>query len=298
MTMLTGCDKTQITMIGIVSDKPKTTIQDRSGGNVTLPKSINKIVSIGPSNTEILIALGLGDKIITTDNYSRRIEGLEENKTQIDFKNPDEETILNLKPDIIIASAPNISGDEDPFRRIKEARISVVYIPSSESIQGIYDDIAFIAEVTGTEEKGKEIIDNMKNEIDKIKKIGETITDRKTVYFEIAAEPNIYTFGKDNFLREMIELIGATNIFVDQGVWMQVTVEEVLKANPDVIMTNVDYIENPIEAIKSREGWDSLKAVASNQVYYIDSISSLHPSQNITKALREMAKAVYPDRYE
>jgi len=296
--MLAGCDKLQTTMIGSGSNKPYPSIKDRSGTNVTLPESINKIISIGPSNTEILIALGLGDNIITTDDYSTRVDDLEEAKTHIDFKNPDTEIMLGLKPDIIIASAHYISGDKDPFKRIKEAGISVVYIPSSESIENIYDDIAFIADITGTEEKGKEIIDNMKNEIDKIKKIGKTITNKKTVYFEIAAEPTIYSFGKGTFLHEMIELIGAKNIFEDQAGWTQIKVEEVLKANPDVIMTNVDYIEDPIEDIKGREGWNSLKAVVNNQVYSIDSKSSLHPSQNIIKALKEMSKAVYPDKYE
>ncbi len=286
ITILSGCAKSQAT------------IKDRSGIDVTLPKSINKIISTAPSNTEVLTALGLGDKIIAVDKYSKGIEGLRTDITTIDFRNPDAETILKLQPDIIIASGHNKSGEEDPFKLIKEAAISVVYIPSSDSIQGIYDDINFMANITGTDKKGKEIIDNMKSEIDKIKKIGETITAKKTVYFEIAAAPNIYTFGKGTFLHEMIEIIGATNVFADQGIWIQVSGEAVLKSNPDVIMTNVNYVENPVEEIKSRDGWNSLEAVTGNQVYSIDSNSSLHSSQNIIKALKEMAKAVYPDKYE
>ena len=142
----------------------KAVIKDREGNEVTLPTNINKIISTAPSNTEILMDLGLGDKIIAADKYSKDVEGINQGITFIDFFNPDAETIIKLQPDIIIASGHNKSGTEDPYSLIKEAGISVVYIPSSDSIQGICDDISFIADITGTSKKGKEIIDNLNKE--------------------------------------------------------------------------------------------------------------------------------------
>jgi len=103
--------------------------------------------------------------------------------------------------------------------------------------------------------------------------------------------------GTQPFLNEMVELIGGENIFKDQKSWISPSEESVIDANPDVILTTVNYVKNPEKEIKSRDGWDNIKAVKNNEVYYIDANSSSRPTQNIIKALKEMAKAVYPDEY-
>lgn len=95
----------------------------------------------------------------------------------------------------------------------------------------------------------------------------------------------------------MIEIIGATNVLASEEGWISVSEETAVAADPDVILTNVNYIENPVEEIKSRAGWENMKAIKNNDVYYIDNMSSSLPNHNIVKALEEMAKAVYPDKY-
>lgn len=276
------------------------TMTDREGNEFTLPKKVEKIISTAPSNTETLVALGLSDKLVAIDKYSADVEGVNTDIPQIDFRNPDVETIISLEPDLIIASGHNKVGDEDPFQLVKEAGIPVVYIPSSYSIDGIYGDIEFIAEVTKTEKQGKEIVENMKKEVEEIRAIGEKITDKKKVYFEIGSNPSLYSFGKDTFLNEMIQIIGAENIFANEDSWISPTPEAVISANPDVILTNVPDVNGvtAIDEIKSREGWDSVTAVKEGQIYSIDKNSSSRPSQKIIKALKEMAKAVYPNEYK
>ena len=185
----------------------------------------------------------------------------------------------------------------DPFKPVTDLGIPVAYIPSSESIEEIYNDTMFISKVLKEEAKGQEIVDNMKEKIADIKAIGDTITDKKSVYFEIGAAPYMYSFGKGVFLNEMIELIGATNALGDQESWVSVSDEAVLAANPDVIITNVNYIEAPVDEIKTRSGWGSIKAIQNDEVYYVDNMKSSLPNHNIIIALEEMAKAVYPDKY-
>lgn len=273
-------------------------IKDREGNDVTMPNKIERIISTAPSNTEILVELGLADKLVAIDTYSSDVEGISDDVEKIDFLNPDAEAIIGLEPDLIIASGHNKSGSsDDPFKLVKEAGISVVYIPSSESIQGIYDDINFIADITNTKQKGQEIVDNMKSQIDEISQKAKNIKDKKKVYFEIAPAPNLYSFGNSTFLNEMIELIGAENIFKDENGWVAPSAESVIDKNPDVILTNVNYIDNPIQEIKDREGFENINAVKNNEVYLIDKNSSSRPSQHIIKALNEMAKAIYPDVY-
>ena len=96
----------------------------------------------------------------------------------------------------------------------------------------------------------------------------------------------------------MVEIVGAENIFADQDAWISPSEESVIDANPDVILTTVNYVENPTDEIKSREGWEHINAVKNNEVYYIDSDSASRPTQNIIKALNEIAKAIYPDKYD
>lgn len=278
--------------------KQPLTLMDPAGNEIIVPNEINKIISMAPSITEVLVELGFGDKIIAIDTQSKGISGLPEDIPNIDMMTPDVEQIIALKPDIVIASTITIAGGNDPLEQIKELGISLAYIPSSDSIEGIYNDITFLSKVLNVEEKGKEIVDTMKNRIEEIKKIGDTITQKKSVYFEIAAAPNLYSFGKGVFLNEMIDIIGATNILNDKEGWLPVADELVIAKSPDVIITNVNYIENPVDEIKSRKGWGSVKAVQNNQVYYVDNMSSSLPNHNIIKALEEMAKAIYPDLYK
>ena len=283
------------------SNKP-TTMQDREGNEFNVPAEINTIISTAPSNTEVLVGLGLADKLVAVDKYSADVEGVSKDLPKIDFRNPDAEAIIALNPDIVIASGHNKAGDEDPFALIKEAGIPVAYIPSSYSIEGIYGDIEFIASLTDTEKEGKELVNSMKKEVDAIKAIGDTIQDKKNVYFEIGAGSGLYTFGNETFLNEMIETIGATNIFGEENSWITVTPEAVIDANPDVILANKPGKNEAgltaVEDIVSREGWDTITAVKNGDVYQIDKNSSSRGSQNIIKALKEMAKAVYPDEYK
>lgn len=284
MTTLVSCNNTTATMT------------DREGNSFKLPKKINTIISTAPSNTEILVGLGLSDKLVAIDKYSTDVEGINKNLPKIDFKNPDAETIVALKPDIIIASGHNKTGNQDPFAAVKEAGIEVVYIPTSSSIEDLYKDIDFISKITGTESKGDEMITNMKNEINSIKKIGDSIVDKKNIYFEIGSTSALYSFGNNTFLNEMIEIAGGKNIFANENSWISPSAEAIVKANPDVILTN-EPIENAVDAIKTREGFKDVKAVKENNVFAIDNNSSSRPSQNIIKALKQIAKAIYPKEY-
>lgn len=270
---------------------------DRAGNEITIPKEINKIISMSPSNTEILIDLGFGDKIIAADTYSKDILGLPANIQYFDMMTPDVEKLVALEPDIIFATGMSMSDGSDPYKPVKDMGICLAYIPSSDSIEGIYQDILFLAGSLNATDKGMELIAGMKTKINEIEKIASTIKEKKTVYFEIAASPNLYSFGKGVFLNEMIEIIGAENILENEEKWISVSDEAVVAADPDIILTNVNYVENAVDEIKSRAGWENITAVKNNDVYYIDNNASSLSNHNIVKALQQMAEAVYPEIY-
>lgn len=284
MFVMTGCT---------TKTEPNPSVEEKT--------EVSRIISTSPSNTEILVGLGLTDKLVAVDTYSTDIEGLSAEIPQLELSNPDAETILGLKPDLIITSEINQVGNaENPFSVLEESGITVRYMPTSTSIEGIYSDIEKIAAATGTVAQGEALISGMKEKVSTISEIAATIpeSERKTVYFEISSAPSLFTFGQDTFLNEIIELVGATNIFGNETGWISPSEETILKDDPDVILSNVNYIENPIEEIKGRAGWENLTAVKENQIFMINTNAASRPSQNVIIALEEMAQAIYPTYYE
>ena len=273
-------------------------VKDRADNDIVIPSEVNKIISISPANTEIIVDLGFGDKLVAVDKYSGDIEGIPENIPYFDIMNPDIEQLVALEPDIIYATGMSMSDGNDPFKPIKDLGITVAYIPSSDSIEGIYDDIMFIADSLQVSTKGQELVDRMKTKITEFKDISSTIENKKTVYFEIAGAPKLYSFGNGVFLNEMIELLGAENILANENKWVSVSDEVIVAANPDIILTNVDYIENAVGEIINRTGWENVTAIKNNDVYYIDRDASSLSNHNIVKALEQMAKVIYPEVYE
>jgi iron complex transport system substrate-binding protein len=274
-------------------------ITDRSGRALTINGPINRIVSTAPSNTEIITDLGMADKLIAIDRHSVNVAGISAGLPLLDFFYPDAEVIISLEPDIIIANGHNPTGSgEDPFQLLREAGIPVAYIPMSKSINDIYLDIAFIAGFLQAEQKGEEIINSMKAQIAEITQKAAHIENKETVYFEISAAPEMMTFGKDSFINDMINIIGAHNIFANDNWIASPGAESIIDRNPGVILTNVNYIEDPIREIKSRPGFEHINAVINNRIYQIDTDSSVRPSTRIIPALRQMSRAVYPELYE
>ncbi|MCL2211877.1 MAG: ABC transporter substrate-binding protein [Treponema sp.] len=288
LLLLTGCTN--------VENKE---IRDRSGRTVVIKNQINRVISTAPSNTEIIVDIGQADKLVAIDKHSANVSGipadLQGKLPLLDFFYPDAEVIINLSPDLIIASGHNPSGSgEDPFRLISEMGVPVVYISMSKSIEDIYLDIKFIAEVLKAGEEGEKLVRLMRSQVDEIARKAAGIENKQTVYFEISAAPDMMTFGKDSFISDMISVISAINVFGNDNWLVTPGAEAVIARNPGVILTNVNYIDNPIAEIKNRPGFNHISAVQNNRVYQIDTDSSVRPSARVVFALRQMQEAVYP----
>lgn len=273
------------------------TVTDREGKQLQIPADLTSIVSMAPSVTETLIHLGLADRLTGVDSYSVGIEGLPEGLPVYDMMTPDTESLAALKPDLIIATGMSKSGGEDPFSPVTELGVTMTYIPSPADLNGIKEDIRFLGELTQTEEKANELIAAMEKEIQDIVSMIPQNEPKQKVLFEVAAAPDIYSFGTDTFLNEMLVMLGAENILADQSGWLSVSEETVIAANPDVIFTNVDYIENPDQEILGRNGWDAINAVSNKRVYIIDKNASSRPNESVSTAFRQMAEALYPDLF-
>ena len=276
------------------AEKPTT---DPSGAEVNIPDEIGSVVVLAPSIAETLVALGCGDLIVGYDAQSVGLAGLPADVPTFDMMQPDMEQLAALKPDVLFVSNMTLYDQSNPYQQLIDLGVCVLCVPTANSIATIQEDIAFIAAAMGKTAEGDTLIADMQAELDRIAAIGATVTDKKSVYFEIGAAPSMYSFGSGVFLNEMIELIGAENVLADQEGWLAVEAETIVAADPDVILTNVNYIDDPVAEILGRSGWEGMSAVKDQQVFYIDNMASSLSNHNIVKALDQMAKAVYPDLF-
>ena len=279
------------------TSKPTT---DRSGNAISVPADIERIISMAPSTTRFLIDLGLSDKIVAIDTNSYTyLDSLPSDVQQFDMMAPDNEALIALEPDIIFTSGMSSVGGDDVYQSARDAGICVADIPSSTSFSEIMDDLQFIGDCVGDELGAADLIEEMNVKIDDVKAAAANVETKKTVLFEISLPssdyPSIYTFGTGTYLDEMITSIGAVNITGDQESWISISEEEAIALNPDVIVTNVNYIDDVVNVIKSSEGWENVTAIQNGAVYYIDADTSNQPNNHVVDAMIQMAKQIYPD---
>lgn len=287
LLLLTACVPTQQTAA------PTRIVYDREGVGVSVPASTDTIVSIGPAISEVLVAFGFADNIIAADTFSSDILGYGAQAT-LDMMALDVEYIISLAPDAVIISNVVRIGGEDPLAALGQAGIDVVYVPASETIAEIVADISFLADLLNREAEGAAILSQMQDYLDEVRALAQGLPPR-SVYLEIGAAPHMFSLGQGTFLHELVEIAGGQNIFAEQSGWLPVADEAVIAANPDVIITNVSYLPDPISEITSRPGWENITAIQNNNVFQIDTDYSSRPSHGITRALREIAQAIHPD---
>lgn len=274
--------------------------EDRAGNPIEIPDEVERIASLAGSFTEILVDLGFGDQIVAIDLYSIGLDGVDSEVPAIDMMSPDIETLLSLDLDLIFASNISDAGSEASiFQQLIDAGVTVAYIPSANSLEEIKLDIEFIGAAVGADEEMEALINNYDSALTELEAIGVSIPEEavRSVMVEISALPYIYSTGSGTFLHELIELIGAENVLADEQAWVPVTEEAAIALNPDVILTNVNYIDEPVDEILHRAGWESVTAVANGDVYAIDNSASSLPNHNVVKAGWEIARAIYPEYY-
>ncbi|MBL3716208.1 ABC transporter substrate-binding protein [Lactococcus garvieae] len=272
-----------------------TTVQ---GEKISIPSNISRIVSLSPAVTQVIDDLGQKDKLIAVDSQSPKYVKNLENLEQSDMMNLDLEKIMALKPEVVFVTDLTMFQSSDKIEKIKEKGTTVVVLPAEKNFKEIKDNIRLVALTVNQKEKGQAIISQMEKDITALKKQAETITHKKTVLFEIAASPEIYSMGKETFINEMIETIGATNVMAKETGAVKISEEAAILSNPDVILTNVNYMPHPVDDILKMNTWKEVKAVKNKAVYYIDNGRSSLPNQHIVGAMKEMAKVVYPDVFK
>lgn len=252
-----------------------------------------RIISLIPSNTEILYELGLGDKVVgvsTVDDYPKDVK----DKKQFDAFKLDTEALMKAKPDLILAHESNKSTQEKDLKKLTDAGVKVVYIDDANSINEMYQTFKQVGKVTGKEKEANKLVDKVKNDIEKVKKDIPEDKQGKQVFMEISSQPDIYTSGKNTFYDDMLTSIKAKNVFHDEEGWIKTDKESILKRNPDVMITTSGQSEEEYKKLNNnRDGFDQVNAVKNDSVYALNADKISRPGPRLAEGLEELAAKIY-----
>ncbi|EIV99222.1 ABC transporter substrate-binding protein [Thermoanaerobacter siderophilus] len=266
-------------------------VTDFLGREVTIEKEPQRIVSLAPSTTELIYALGAGNKVVGVTDFDNYPPEVKDVPKVGGFKGPNVEAITAQKPDIIFAST--LSGKEQ-MESLEKMGIPVVMLEAKD-IDQIYQSIKIIGQITGTEKKGEEIIKEMQ---DKIKEINDKVKNlpKVSVFYLVSLDGN-WTSGKGTFIDELINLAGGKNVAEDVNGWAQYSVEELVKKNPDVIITSPHA--GDVKDIKNMAGYKDTNAVKNDKVFVISNDDIISRASNrIVLGLEEIAKFLHPEAFK
>ncbi len=252
-----------------------------------------RVVSLAPSITETIIGMDMADSLVAVDTWSIFDETTD--LPMLDSFNLNAEEVIKLDPDIILLPDYNYYGLESNFDIFTDSKIKVVAITGGYGIEDIYNGILEVGIALDNQDASEKLVQDTKDELQALQ---DEYADyeRKTVYFEIDAEPTIYTVSSNTFLSEIAALVGGDNIFSDvENDYFAPSVESIIEKNPDFIFTNVSYVENYEDVIKNREGFENITAIKNGDVYYINSDYSSRPSHNMVIAAKEIAELLHGD---
>ncbi len=271
-------------------------VTDQMGREVAIVGVPERIISLSPSNTEVGFALGLGDRIVGVTEFCNYPPEAQEQDNVGGFSSPSIEKIIELEPDLILAST--IHEEEVP--RLEEMGIPVLVVESS-TVDELFESMSLVAEITDVEEAGEELITSMKERIDAVQeKVGDIEPgDRILVFYEVYSDP-LMTAGRGSFIDEIISLAGGENIFGDvEDNYPQISAEEVAERQPDIILFP-DYhgtAGTVLEEMAGRPGWESVPAVVNENLHPVTDDTFSRPGPRIVEAIEEAAKLFYPDKF-
>ena len=274
------------------------TFTDDLGNEIELEAYPQAIVSLSPSTTEILFAVGAGDQVAGRDEMSLAPEAaLAVPSVGAMWGELPAEAILAAEPDLIfVAEIIN----EDQVQAMQDLGLQVFWQSNPTSFNGLWDNLREIALVTGNVETAEELISDLNARVEKVEDAIAEAESTPTVFYELdATDPsNPWTAGSGTFIDLIISAAGGTNAAADlQGEYAQMSAEALIAADPDVIVLGDAPFGVTPESVGQRAGWEGLSAVVNGDVYPFNPDILSIPGPRLVDGLEEMAKILHPELF-
>ncbi len=281
-----------------VSEPKPISVVDDAGRTVEMAETPQRIISLAPSNTEILFALDLGNKVVGVTDFCdypeeaqaiEKVGGLEYNL----------EKIVALDPDLVLA----IGGSPAQVEKATEMEkldLTVLVLEPGD-VEGIMDNIELVGKATGAEKEADELVAQMRTRFDDITAKAKGAASSPKVFFELdATDPSKpYTPGPGSFIDALITLAGGSNIGASAKMqWVQLSTEDIIAQDPDIIVLGDANYGVTVEMVKERPGWGVISAVQNDAIYPIDDVLVSRPGPRIIDGLESLARIIHPELFE
>ncbi len=267
------------------------TITDDVGRQVVLQEAPQRIVSIAPSNTEILFALGLGEKVVAVDQYSDYPPEAEQKPQLGSYVKPDLEQIVAAAPDLVLATGVH---EETVVPQLEALRLTVAVI-NPEDLDDVFDGIGLVGRITGQDARATGLVCEL---LDRVDAVAERINGapRPRVFFELS--PELHTAGPDSFIDDLISRAGGENIAAGATEeWPQLSAEVLLEQDPEVILLADEAAGVSPDQVRTRPGWQQVTAVEQDRIVAIDPDLTNRPGPRVVDGLEAIARALHPERF-
>ncbi|MDO4739725.1 MAG: ABC transporter substrate-binding protein [Eubacteriales bacterium] len=268
-------------------------ITDMFGDVAVLEGPAERIVVLTAGECEILYAIGAQEAIVGRGEYCNYPpEALEIPAVQSGFETNIEQ-IIALEPQVVLTSSMNQTLEQ--IEQLKAAGIAVIQTQTG-SIEDVYAAIRMIGQVTGKNAEAEALVASMQGEFAELAQLAAQ-QEPLTIYYEISPlEWGLWTGGEQTFMHEIGALLGLQNIFGELTGWAEVSAEQVISRDPQVVITTMmPFSEEytPVEEILGRTGWQGVRAIRDGRVYATDSDSFTRPGPRLALAARELYEAIW-----
>lgn len=291
---IVGCDGTPETESPVETPSEAApafpvTVTDDAGREVTVEAEPMRIVSLAPSNTEIVAAIGLMDRLVGVTSFCDYPPEVASVDVVGDFANPNLEAVAAAKPDLVLATA---GVQADVIVQLENLGTVVVAVDPVD-LESLFVSIEMVGTVTGTRESADTLVSSMRSELDAIDAaIGEAEPVR--CFLEIAQDP-LFTAGPGTLLHDLITAAGGANVVTQEG-YVGYSVEQLVADDPAVYMATLGSMSDPAE-LDSRPGYGEIEAVKTGRVYVLDDNLVSRPGPRVVEGVRLIAQALHPDAF-
>jgi iron complex transport system substrate-binding protein len=269
------------------------TLTDDEGTAVEIPAMPKRIISLSPATTEILFALGAGNRVVggtDQDDYPAEAAALPDVAT---FTGVILDKVASLEPDLVLAGGNGFTAPA-AIDRMRELHIPVVVV-YAQTVDDVYADIELIGAAAGTSAEAGSIVATMRPRMDQVSQAAAATTGRAKVFYEIGYGPDIYGPADGFFVTQMIDLAGGKAITTGSATAFSIPLERLVSADPDVIVVG-DALYGVCPAdVAARAGWGSLAAVKNGAVRPVNDIVVTRPGPRLPDGLASLARAIHPE---